>query len=307
MIRGVQKMKKNQVSAKILLSASILLLIASCGGGNEENQTSDTQVENVPKTSPPETEAPAESTPVEVDLPFLSIEGYGTARDCYNEEGGNAVIAMDCDDLHLGQIISTRNSLQVDSEEGDPEVWYEAAVKVCGNDFKQFTGDDSEDAESRWVLWALIEGDVSDGVYVSCTVEDANGDLWAGTAEAITGSYFGIEVGDCFDFPTATSNALEIDCNEPHEGEMYIVDELVLDEDPSAPYPTEDEWDSIATFICDGPFEDYTGYSASDENVNLIYSYVFGLEEDWYDVDSRLLSCVVVSYDGTLLEGSSRK
>jgi hypothetical protein len=34
---------------------------------------------------------------------------------------------------------------------------------------------------------------------------------------------------------------------------------------------------------------------------------VFGLEEDWYDVDSRLLSCVVVSYDGTLLEGSTRK
>ena len=156
------------------------------------------------------------------------------------------------------------------------------------------------------ILWALIEGDVSDGVYVSCTVEDANGDLWAGTAEAITGSYFGIEVGDCFDFPTATSNALEIDCNEPHEGEMYIVDELVLDEDPSAPYPTEDEWDEIATFICDGPFEDYTGYSTSDENVNLSYSYVFVLEEDWYDVASRQLSCVVVSYDGTLLEGSTR-
>jgi len=300
-------MKKSQMSMKILLSASVLLLIASCGGSDGENQTSDTQVQDVPETSPPESEAPAESTPVEVDLPFLSIEDYGTTRDCYDEEGDNAVIAMNCDDLHLGQIISTRNSLQVDPDEGDPEVWYEAAVKVCGNDFKQFTGDDSEDAESRWVLWALIEGDVSDGVYVSCTVEDANGDLWAGTAEAITGSYFGIEVGDCFDFPTATSNALEIDCNEPHEGEMYIVDELVLDEDPSAPYPTEDEWDGIATLICDGPFEGYTGYSASDENVNLSYSYVFGLEEDWYDVDSRLLSCAVVSYDGTLLEGSTRK
>ena len=305
-------MKKSHVRSRILLSASILLLIASCGGSDVANQTSDTQVENVPETSPPETsppesEAPAESTPVEADLPFLSIEGYGTARDCYDEEGDNAVISMNCDDLHLGQIISTRNSLQVDPDEGDPEVWYEAVVEACADDFKQFTGDDSEDAESRWILWALIEGDVSDGVYVSCTVEDANGDLWAGTAEAITGSYFGIEVGDCFDFPTATSNALEIDCNEPHEGEMYIVDELVLDEDPSAPYPTEDEWDGIATLICDGPFEDYTGYSASDENVNLSYSYVFGLEEDWYDVESRLLSCAVVSYDGTLLEGSTRK
>jgi hypothetical protein len=214
---------------------------------------------------------------------------------------------MNCDDLHLGQIISTRNSLQVDPEEGDPEVWYEAVLEACADDFNQFTGDDTENANSRWILWALIEGDVSDGVDVSCTVEDAKGDLWAGTAEAITGSYFGIEVGDCLDFPTATSNALEIDCAEPHEGEMYIVDERVLDEDPSVPYPTEDEWDEIATFVCDGPFEDYTGYSASDENVNLIYSYVFGLEEDWYDVDSRLLSCVVVSYDGTLLEGSTRK
>jgi hypothetical protein len=305
-------MKKSHVSARILLSASILLLIASCGGGNEENQTSDTQVENVPETSPPETsppesEAPAESTPVEADLPFLSIEGYGTVRDCYDEEGDNAVISMNCDDLHLGQIISTRNSLQVDPDEGDPEVWYEAVLEACADDFNQFTGDDTENANSRWILWALIEGDVSDGVDVSCTVEDAKGDLWAGTAEAITGSYFGIEVGDCLDFPTATSNALEIDCAEPHEGEMYIVDERVLDEDPSVPYPTEDEWDSIATLICDGPFEDYTGYSASDENVNLSYSYVFGLEEDWYDVDSRLLSCAVVSYDGTLLEGSTRK
>jgi hypothetical protein len=283
-------MKQSLFSMKILLSAALLLFGASCAGGGEEKQTSVTEVQDVPETSSPESEAPTESTPVEVDLPFLSIEEYGTTRDCYNDEGDNAVIAMNCDDLHLGQIISTRNSVRVDPAEADPEVWYEAAVKVCGNDFKQFTGDDSEDAESRWILWVLIEGDVSDGVYVSCTVEDANGDLWAGTAEAITGSYFGIEVGDCLDFPTATSNALEIDCNEPHEGEMYIVDELVLDDDPSAPFPTEDEWDEIAAFICDGPFEDYTGYSASDEDVNLSYSYVFVLEEDWYDVESRPVS-----------------
>jgi hypothetical protein len=258
MIRGAQKMKQSHVGSRILLSASILLLIASCGGSDVENQTSDTQVEDVLETSPPESEAPAESTPVEVDLPFVSLEGYGTTRDCYDEEGGNAVIAMNCDDLHLGQIISTRNSLQVDPEEGDPEVWYESVLEACADDFNQFTGDDTENANSRWILWALIEGDVSDGVDVSCTVEDAKGDLWAGTAEAITGSYFGIEVGDCLDFPTATSNALEIDCAEPHEGEMYIVDERVLDEDPSVPYPTEDEWDEIATFVCDGPFEDYT-------------------------------------------------
>ena len=299
-------MKNSQGSAKILLSASILLLIASCGGSDGENQTSDTRVQDVPETSPAESEAPAESTPVETDLPFLSIEGYGTNRDCYDEEGGNAVIAMNCDDLHLGQIISTGKQLQVDPAEVDPEVWYEAVLEACADDFNQFTGDDTENSDSRWILWALIEGDVSDGVYVSCTVEEANGDLWAGTAEAITGSYFGIEVGDCFDFPTATSNATKIACDDPHEGEMYIVNELVLDEDPSAPYPTEDEWDGIATFVCDGPFEDYTGYLASDENVNLIFSYVFGLEEDWYDVESRLLSCAVVSYDGTLLEGSSR-
>jgi hypothetical protein len=87
---------------------------------------------------------------------------------------------------------------------------------------------------------------------------------------------------------------------------MYIVDELVFDEDPFPPYRTEDEWDEIATFICDGPFEDYTGYSASDENVDLTYSYVFvGLK--YIDLPRRLLSCAVVSYDGTLLEGSTRK
>jgi hypothetical protein len=299
-------MKKSQMSMKILLSASILLLIASCGGGNEENQTSDTQVENVPETSPPETEAPAESTPVEADLPFLSIEGYGTTRDCYDEEEGNAVIAMNCDDLHLGQIISTRNSLQVDPEEGDPEVWYEAVLEACADDFNQFTGDDTENANSRWISRVLIDRVVSGRVHFSCTVEDAKGDLWAGTFEEAIRPYFGIEVGDCFDFPTTTSKALEIDCNEPHEGEMYIVDELVFDEDPFPPYRTEDEWDEIATFICDGPFEDYTGYSASDENVDLTYSYVFvGLK--YIDLPRRLLSCAVVSYDGTLLEGSTRK
>ena len=297
--------------SRILLSASVLLLIASCGGGNEENQTSDTQVENVPETSPPETsppesEASAESTPVEVDLPFLSIERDGGTEDCYNEEGGIAVIAMNCDDLHLGQIISTYLYGPVDPEEGDFGVGALARCSEYFKSFKYWNGDDTENSDSRWISRVLIDRLVSGRVFIHCTVEDANGDLWAGTFEEAIRPYFGIEVGDCFDFPTATSKALEIDCNDPHEGEMYIVDEFLADEEPFPPYRTEDEWDEIATFVCEGTFMDYTGYSASDENDDLTYSYVF-VNLKTIDLPMRLLSCAVVSYDGTLLEGSTRK
>jgi len=305
MIRGDQAMKKTHMSAKILLSVAILLFGASCAGGGEENKTSDTAVQDVPETSPPKSEAPAESTPVR-ELPFMSIEDRGTTRDCYDIEGDMAVVSQNCDALHHGQIISTGQLLLVDPAAVDQEVFYVAAVEVCANDFRRFTGDDPENADSRWILRALIEGEFSDGIYVSCTVEAANGDQWGGTAEEINGSYFGIEVGDCFNFPTTTSNALKIDCMDPHEGEMYIVDESVLDENASASYPTEEEWDAIATLICDGPFEEYTGYSASDESSALSYTFVFVLEEDWYNVENRLLSCAVVLYDGTLLEGSIR-
>ena len=298
-------MKKTHVSTKILLSASILLLIASCGGGNKENQTSDTQVQDVPETSPPESEAPAESTPVEVDLPFLSIESDGGTEDCYNEEGGIAVIAMNCDDLHLGEIISTY--LYGPVVYASPNFGVGALAR-CSESFKSFkywNGDDTENSDSRWISRVLIDRLVSGRVFIHCTVEDANGDLWAGTFEEAIRPYFGIEVGDCFDFPTATSKALEIDCNDPHEGEMYIVDEFLSSAEIDD-FWNEDKWDEIATFVCEGTFMDYTGYSASDENGDLTYSYVF-VNLRTIDVPMRLLSCAVVSYDGTLLEGSTRK
>ncbi|MGA0894447.1 MAG: septum formation family protein, partial [Ilumatobacteraceae bacterium] len=190
--------------------------------------------------------------------------------------------------------------------EDDPLRWRSAAIAACGRDFRTFTGYDVNSEDSSWDISVILEDDVSDTPVVSCTVVRIDREKWAGTAESITGSYLGIEVGDCFDFPTDTANAVEIDCAMPHEGEMFVVDASLAFLGESATYPTDDEWNDIASELCDSKFERYTGVDPMDPTSDLSYVFLFTLEADWVYPESRLLSCAVVMYDGTRLTDSVR-
>ena len=239
--------------------------------------------------------------------PFAKVEFRTSRGDCYGVSDETIDLVSSCAELHLGEVFLSGARLYVPSGEMDAEIWYDNLLDVCGAEFEAFTGDDPEDSSSRWLLWGLLEQQEVGESIVSCTVESADGELWAGTAENVVGSYEGLEVGDCFDFPTETLDARQVDCSLPHEGEMFVVDAPVFADNESAPYPTEEEWSDLATLLCDKPFEEYTGYSPNDESVNISYSLIYTLEVDWNDVGQRLLTCAVISYDGTLLEGTWRR
>ena len=87
---------------------------------------------------------------------------------------------------------------------------------------------------------------------------------------------------------------------------LFIVDVPVRASEPDALYPTDSEWDDIASFLCENAFKAYTGVNSSDPTSDLSSNYLMSLESDCYDVESRLLSCAVVAYDGTRLTGPGR-
>lgn len=290
----------------ILTSALLFsIALAACGGGSGAGTSRPTS--EVSKEISSEETVEVEDSSDEVSSPFAKVDFRTTSGDCYDVSDETVKLVSSCEELHLGEVFLSGARLYIPAGEDDAEVWYDILLDACGSEFEAFTGDDPEDSSSRWLLWGLLEQQEDDETIVSCTVESADGELWAGTAENVVGSYSGIEVGDCFDFPTETLDARKVDCSVPHEGEMFIVDAPIFADNESAPYPTDEEWSDLATLICDKPFEDYTGYSPYDESVNISYSLIYTLEGDWYDVERRALTCAVVSYDGTLLEGSWRR
>ena len=131
-----------------------------------------------------------------------------------------------------------------------------------------------------------------------------------GQIELPTGSYNGIGVGDCFDFPTdSDSSANRKSCSSAHEGEMFVKDYVPSSFlNPAMPYPTDAEWLEIAYDVCDARFASYTGltiFDALDEEL-FSYTYLFTLEQDWWRTDWRSLSCAITQYyDGGTIYGSA--
>ena len=140
---------------------------------------------------------------------------------------------------------------------------------------------------------------------VSCTVVNADGEKWAGSAKNFVGSYEGISVGDCLMFPTDVNDAQVINCSQPHEGEMFVEERSTGITLKTAPYPTRSEWRDIAFRICEKPFYAYTGVTEDNEDVT--YSYTYPLEEDWEVVNRRTISCIASSYTGELISYSVRR
>jgi hypothetical protein len=248
-----------------------------------------------------------ESTNLETNFPVPTASTRLAIRDCYTVDQSGTSSTVECDELHDGQVFQTDVVLDgVETSEPDASVWNEAATGACGNDFAIFTGADLTRDESAYAIAVVLDTTTQNDPVVNCAVVRADEAKWAGTAESISGTYLGIEVGDCFDFPTPESNALELTCTGEHEGEMFVVDAPIGLDVPMTPYPTDAEWDVIAGSLCDVAYQSYTGYEASDEESPLSYTYLMPLEVDWPDVDGRSLSCAVVNYDGTRLVGSAK-
>ncbi|CAB4888120.1 unannotated protein [freshwater metagenome] len=262
----------------------------------------------VPVTAPVTVPAtvPATLPPTFANLPVPYIHVSLNTGACYNVGADNVAVILKCDQPHFGESFRSHVALtDISSTETDPLRWLFATAAACGTYFENFTG--AALGVLDFTIAAVVTSDPGDPVVISCTTTKLDGSLWTGSAERIVGAYSGIDVGDCFDFPTADAPATLRACGSSHDAEMFVV-EAPLGPDqlaPGAPYPTSKEWGALARTICEAPFEAYTGQSVR-RSTELSYSYIYTLERNWDDVNLRHMSCAVVNDDGTPLIGSVR-
>jgi hypothetical protein len=229
-------------------------------------------------------------------VPGLSV------GDCFDE--GSVAVQVDCVQLHDGQVIATNISLDSElSGTTSVDLWNADAEDKCATNYKDFVGHEYSRVKGRFNISILITDAYS--TTVSCTVVNADGKKWAGSAKNFVGSYEGISVGDCLMFPTAVNDAQVINCSQPHEGEMFVEEKSAGITLKSAPYPTRSEWRDISFRICEKPFYAYTGVTEDNEEVT--YSFTYPLEEDWAMINGRTISCIATSYTGELLSYSVRR
>jgi hypothetical protein len=229
-------------------------------------------------------------------VPGLSV------GDCFDE--GSVAVQVDCIQLHDGQVIATNISLDSElSGTTSVDLWNADAEDKCATNYKEFVGHEYSRVKGRFNISILITNAYS--TTVSCTVVNADGKKWAGSAKNFVGSYEGISVGDCLMFPTAVNDAQVISCSQPHEGEMFVEERSIGMTSKTALYPTRSEWREIGYRICEKPFIAYTG--VTEDNEDFDYSYTYPLEEDWPTVSYRTLSCIATSYTGELLSYSVRR
>ena len=211
---------------------------------------------------------------------------------------------MDCVQLHDGQVIATNISLDYElSGTASADLWNADAEDKCSTEYKNFVGHEYNNTKGRFYISILLTD--ASSTTVSCTVVNADGEKWAGSAKNFVGSYEGISVGDCLMFPTDVNDAQVINCSQPHEGEMFVKERSSGITLKSAPYPTRSEWREIGYRICEKPFFAYTG--VTDDNEDLDYSSTYPVEKDWSDISRRTVSCIATSYTGELLSYSVRR
>lgn len=267
------------------------LVLSSCGFGSSADTTTTTAAPTTTTTT-----VPAILSSFSMTVPGLS-EG-----DCFNE--GSEAIQIDCSELHDGQVIATGIGLDYTlSESSSPSLWEADAEDKCASAYESFVGHEYKRDEGRFKISVLLTDAYS--TTVACTVVNADGEKWAGTAKNFVGSYEGVEFGDCFMFPTAVNDAIVVNCTQRHEGEMFLREKSIGITSKDAPYPTRSEWRDIAFRICEKPFYAYTGVSEDDETLS--YSFTYPLEEDWLTISRRTISCIATSYNGEQLSYSVRR
>lgn len=116
---------------------------------------------------------------------------------------------------------------------------------------------------------------------------------------------FSLEVGDCFQDPDSATEEVRavqaVDCDEPHDNEVYAVFDL-----PDGDFPGADAIAEASLEGCLDRFEQYVGtaYPASE----LYATWLYPTETSWGE-DDREVVCVLFAQDEQLegsMEGSGR-
>lgn len=119
----------------------------------------------------------------------------------------------------------------------------------------------------------------------------------------ITVSVFDIKVGDCYQEPDATEFVTElrlVDCDEPHDNEIYAFGQYPADDNDE--FPTDEELDDFSNEFCTEAFEEYVGIPYADSLYFI--TYLQPTEESWEDGDREVV-CILYDQDGQM-EGSKK-
>lgn len=110
---------------------------------------------------------------------------------------------------------------------------------------------------------------------------------------------FSLNVGDCFQDPDTTVDEIRevetVDCEEPHDNEVYAVFDL-----PDGDFPGADAISEASLDGCLERFEDFVGTPYPESE--LYATWLFPTESSWGE-DDREVVCVLFA-QGEQLEGS---
>jgi hypothetical protein len=126
--------------------------------------------------------------------------------------------------------------------------------------------------------------------------------------DRISGDVNSLQVGDCIDSPSSTSEITDVQhqpCSEPHDGEVFALPTYVGAD--GAPYPGAD---AFATFVrdqCLPAVEGYTGRTLDEiDAAGLSYAYFYPTASSWTDNNDRGVTCYINKADGSKMTGSVR-
>ena len=123
----------------------------------------------------------------------------------------------------------------------------------------------------------------------------------------LTGNAGDLQVGQCFDLPTSSSETIDDvqhhPCDQTHGGEVFFVGTSTAAKDAS--YPADDVLAFEVFGFCDASFTAYSGKD-SDTDLEWTYGYFVPTSDGWADGDRGII-CYAAKVDGTTTTGSIKQ
>jgi hypothetical protein len=125
------------------------------------------------------------------------------------------------------------------------------------------------------------------------------------SCDRITSRAEDLQVGECFDQPTETTEISDVQrqpCTEAHDAEVFLVVDHPAAEGDT--YPISLTFGDFVEEQCTPAFNGYTGLDY-DTATDLGFSYFYPTREGWNDGD-REVTCYVVRVDDAKMTSSVR-
>lgn len=114
-----------------------------------------------------------------------------------------------------------------------------------------------------------------------------------------------LSVGDCFDDPPSFDTEIEsvdtLDCDEPHDNEVYLTRDHSAGSDASYPgLASLEEW---SDGVCLAGFEPYVGRDYATSRLD--FTYLYPVRDGWQNGDREVI-CFLYDLNYAKLTGSMR-